>query len=167
MNEGSNQEMEKSMMNTMVECKSMINTAIELIRKLPGQGSYAKRMEELENNTKEEAMRLEEVSKNLEATGKFLWDTAKKVEKIQTDFDDFVKEFRAVFDAFVIKNSISTTAIEFLRIELKDHIQFFQEPRKKEVEYTHLIADSIWVVIGLLFIIGVLCVVLIRVTSGH
>ena len=182
MNEKVKQEMGKSSSMTEEQIKAMMNTLVghgvmlkelsEQIRKLPvGQSpavkEFSTRMEELENNTKEEAMRLEKVSKDLEGTGKFLWDTAKRVEKIQTSIDDFVKVSRADFDAFVQKNLLVMSVMQSLRNDLKNHIQFFEEPREKDVNYHHFVGNSVWLTVILLFIIGVLCAVIIYGGSGR
>ena len=161
----------KAMTNTMVGFGTDLKAFGEQLRKPPDQSpvvkEFSRRMEELENNTREEAMRLEKVSKDIEGTGKYLWETAKKVEKIQTGFDEFGKAFRAEFDAFVVRSTLSASVMQMLREDLKDHLQFFEEPRRKEVHYSHFVGRSVWLVIVLVVAVCALSVALVRVTSGH
>ena len=117
-------------------------------------------MEELENNTKEEAMRLEVVSKNIEGMGKFLWDSTKKVEKIQTDLDAFTTASRKVFDAFaaasrrefetfVQENFEAMARMQKLCNDLGDEIQRFQDSGR---------IGFIAVIVTLVLVIVFLCV---------
>lgn len=165
MSEEMKEEERKAMMNTLVECKVLLKEHGELIRKLPtGQSpvikEFAKRMEELENNTKEEGANLVVVSKNIEGTGKYLWDSVKKVEKIQTGFEDFSEASRRRFEdfatsserrfyEFVQENFQAMTLMQKLCKDLKVEILNFQESQTNTL---------IGIIVGLFLLLGAFAV---------
>jgi hypothetical protein len=164
------EELMKEMMNRI---KSLTNTVAgqgaelkaygELVRNMPAQNpvvkDLAKRMEELEINAQESLRRLEEMTKNFEAACKYIWDTAKTVEKIRSDFDAFMQKMRSDFDRFIQNHSLSKD-IQLLRDDMANFIRFFEEPRHKDVHYTHFMGKTLILTIGLVFIILVLAVFL-------
>jgi hypothetical protein len=170
------EEQDKAIANTLVECKVMLKEQGELIRKLlvgqsPVIKEFSKRMEELENNTKEEAMHLEVVSRNFEEGGKFVWNTATKVEKIQADlngftatsrqeFDAFRTEMRREFNAFVNRNFEAMTLMQELFGKLKREIM---------VSRNSEILTLKWIIFGLFVLFGVILSVVCywHFSSGH
>jgi hypothetical protein len=106
----------------------------------------------------ETVRKLSDTPEILQELGKRMGEQEKRLGELKGGMG----EVRADFSKMAEKMAIPSDTISKLRVELERHVEFFGEPRRKDVHYRHFLGKPLVALIVAILVINVLVVLLIQ-----